>query len=248
MHVLVIGGSGMVGSHTVPHLTDRHTVRVLDPRPVEADGVTWVAGDARSPDDVGPAMKGIDGVVHMAAAIPRAKGYDPVANRTAFEVNVGSLHLALSLADAAGVRSFVHISTMSVFERYSHEPIDPATATPDATAPYGLTKRLGEQVVAALTPGLGLAACSLRLTYPTPDEDWPLWRSPEGGAPRIMTMRDRKAAITSLATSDLAAAIDRALDYRGPYRAFTVTADVAGVSVVPDDTPDVLGWQPVRVP
>lgn len=247
MHVLVIGGAGMVGSHVVPHLARRHTVRVLDPRPLDLDGVESVAGDARSPDDVAAALDGVDGVVHMAAAIPRAHGYDPVANRLAFEVNVGSLHLAMSLAAAAGARSFVHISTMSVFADYSERPIDPAAA-PDAVAVYGLTKRLGEQVVAALSPSLGLPACSLRLIFPTPDDDWPLWRSPEGFAPRTMHMRDGSdARIPPLAAADLAAAIDRALEWAGPYRPFTVTADVTGVSVVPDDTQAVLGWAPARV-
>ncbi|RIQ18375.1 NAD-dependent epimerase/dehydratase family protein [Jiangella rhizosphaerae] len=248
MHVLVIGGAGMVGSNVVPHLAERHTVRVLDRRPVTAGGVESVRGDARSPDDVRAALDGVDGVVHMAAAVPRADGYDPVANGLAFEVNVGSPHLAMSLAAAAGVRSFVHISTMSVFEAYSTRPVDPATAVPDAVAPYGLTKRLGEQVVAALSPSLGLPACSLRLIYPTPDADWPQWRSPEGHPPRPMRMRDGSGAqIPALAAADLAAAIDRALDWPGPYRPFTVTADVAGVSVVPDDTRAVLGWAPARV-
>ncbi len=247
MHVLVIGGAGMVGSNVVPHLAQRHTVRVLDQRPLDVGGVESVTGDARSPDDVAAAVDGVEGVVHMAASVPRAKGYDAAANRLAFEVNVGSLHLALSLAAGAGVRSFVHISTMSVFGDYATRPIDP-TAAPDAVDPYGLTKRLGEQVVAALSPALGLAACSLRLIFPTPDADWPLWRSPEGFPPREMRMHDGTGArIPPLAAVDLAAAIDRALAWTGPYRPFTVTADVAGVSVRPDDTQAALGWAPGRV-
>ncbi|TDD68326.1 NAD(P)-dependent oxidoreductase [Jiangella aurantiaca] len=247
MRVLVIGGAGMVGSNVVPHLAERHTVRVLDPRPVDVDGVESVLGDARSPDDVKAALDGVDGVVHMAAAVPRVLGYDPVANGLAFEVNVGSLHLAMSLAAAAGARAFVHISTMSVFEAYATRPVDP-TAAPDAIAPYGLTKRLGEQVVAALSPALELPACSLRLIFPTPDADWPQWRSPEGLPPRSMRMRDGSGApIPALAAADLAAAIDRALEWAGPYRPFTVTADIAGVSVVPDDTRAVLEWEPARI-
>lgn len=248
MHVLVIGGAGMVGSNVVPHLAQWHTVRVLDPRTVAAEGVESVTGDARSPADVAAALEGIDGVVHMAAAVPRAEGYDPSANRLAFEVNVASLHLALSLAAAAGVRSFVHVSTMSVFAEYMKRLVDP-TAAPDAVDPYGLTKRLGEQVVAALSPTLGLPACSLRLIFPTPDADWPQWRSPEGHPPREMRMHDGTGTrIPPLAATDLAAAIDRALAWTGPYRPFTVTADVDGGSIVPDDTQEALGWRPARVP
>ncbi|WP_053202092.1 NAD-dependent epimerase/dehydratase family protein [Jiangella muralis] len=246
MRVLVIGGAGMVGSNVVPHLAQQHTVRVLDPRTVTAEGVESVTGDARSPADVAAALEGIDGVVHMAAAVPRVGGYDPVANGLAFEVNVGSLHLAMSLAATAGARSFVHVSTMSVFGDYAARRIDP-TAAPDSGEVYGLTKRLGEQVVAALSPALKLPACSLRMIFPTPDADWPQWRSPEGFPPREMRMRDG-TPIPALAAADLAAAIDRALRWTGPYRPFSVTADVAGASIVPDDTQEALGWRPVRVP
>ncbi len=117
---------------------------------------------------------------------------------------------------------------------------------PDSDEVYGLTKRLGEQVVAALSPALGLPACSLRLIYPTPDADWPQWRSPEGHPPRPMSMRDG-TPIPALAAADLAAAVDRALAWTGAYRRFSVTADVAGRSIVPDDTHEALGWRPVRV-
>ncbi|PZF82923.1 NAD-dependent epimerase/dehydratase family protein [Jiangella anatolica] len=247
MKVLVIGGAGMVGSNVVPHLARRHTVRVLDPRPLDLDGVESVTGDARSPGDVAAALEGIDGVVHMAAAIPRLGTYEPVVNHLAFEVNVASPHLAMSLASTAGARSFVHVSTMSVFGDYATRPIDPA-GVPDSAEVYGLTKRLGEQVVAALSSSLGLAACSLRLIFPTPDADWPLWRSPEGHPPREMTMRDGSGRqIPALAAADLAAAMDRALEWPGPWRPFTVTADVSGVSVAADDTQAVLGWRPRQV-
>ena len=245
MHVLVIGGAGLVGGTVVPHLAARHRVRVFDRRPVEVDGVESVQGDVRSADDVAAAMSGIDGVVHLAAAFPTEHS-DAEGMRSAFEINVASLHLTAVTAAAAGASALVHISSMSVFADYAQRRVDTAAA-PDAVDPYGLTKRLGEQVLAALTPSFGMAVSSLRLVFPTTDELWPRWGSSQGGGgPRLMTMRDG-TPIASLAASDLAAAIDRALQYRGPYRAFAVTADVTGVSVVPDDTPEVLGWRPEQV-
>lgn len=246
MHVLVIGGAGLVGSTVVPHLAARHRVRVFDRRPVAVDGVESVVGDVRSAEDVRAAMKGVDGAVHMVAAFPTDHA-DAAAMRAAFEINVASLHLTAVTAAAARVSALVHISSMSVFAGYARRRVD-TTATPDATDPYGLTKRLGEQVLAALAPSLGLAVSSLRLVFPTTDEAWPEWVFSQGdGRPRVMTMRDG-TPIPSLAASDLAAAIECGLEYRGPYRAFSATADVTGVSVLPDDTPEVLGWRPIRVP
>lgn len=247
MLIVIIGGAGLLGSHSIPHLARSHQVRVLDQQPLDLPGVQCHRGDARSADDVAAAVAGADAVVHMAAAVPRRSAHDPAAVHAAFEVNVASIHLALTLAAAAGVRSFVHISTMSVFEGYRTELIDPA-GVPDATHAYGLTKRLGEQVCAAMAPTLGVAAASLRLVYPTPDADWPLWRSPvDDRPPGRMQMADGRA-IPGVAAVDVAAAIEAAAQYRGPYRPFLITADVEGVSVRPDDTPSVLGWSPTRVP
>ncbi|MBB5789065.1 NAD-dependent epimerase/dehydratase family protein [Jiangella mangrovi] len=246
MHVLVIGGAGLVGSTVVPHLAARHRVRVLDRRVADASGVESVVGDVRSADDVAAAVEGVDGVVHLAAGFP-TRHDDAAGMRAAFELNVASLHLTAVTAAAAGVSALAHVSSMSVFADYAKRRVD-TTAAPDAADPYGLTKRLGEQVLAALAPSLGMAVSSLRLVYPTTDEAWPEWASSQGGGrTRVMRMRGGPP-IPSLAASDLAAAIERALEYRGPYRAFSVTADVTGVSVVPDDTQSVLAWSPVRVP
>lgn len=247
MLMAIIGGAGLVGTFTVPWLARHHQVRVLDREPSPVAGVQSVVGDACSPDDVAAAVDGSDVVVHMAAVIPSHDRPDPAMVRAAFDVNVASIHLALNASAAAGVRSFVHISTMSVYEQYAKVTIDPAVP-PDATRPYGLTKRLGEQVCAAVAPGLGLAACSLRLVYPTADEHWPRWRAADDDhRPRTMRMRTGRQ-IPVLAASDLAAAVTAAAAYRGPYRPFTITADVEGVSVRPDDTGDVLGWRATRVP
>jgi nucleoside-diphosphate-sugar epimerase len=246
MRVLVIGGAGLVGSAVVPYLAARHRVRVFDRRPSEAGGVESVLGDVRSAAGLAAAMQGVDGVVHLVAAFPTDHA-DAAAMRAAFEINVASPHHTAGTAASAGASALVHISSMSVFAGYARRRVD-TTATPDATDPYGLTKRLGEQVLAALAPSLGPAVSSLRLAYPTTDEAWPRWAFSQGdGRPRVMTMRDG-TPIPSLAASDLAAAIERGLEYRGPYRAFSATADVTGVSVVPDDTRAVLGWEPKRVP
>ncbi len=246
MRITIIGGAGMLGTHVVPHLASRNQVRVLDRVPIEQVGGESLVGDARSTDDVAAAVAGSDAVVHMAAVIPHADTTEMAAIQGAFDVNVASIHLAMTQAAAAGVSTFVHISTMSVFADYRRYPIDP-TGIPECPDPYGLTKRLGEQVCAAMAPELGIAASSLRLIYPTPDADWPAWRPPRDRPPRSVTMDDG-SQIPGLAASDLATAIEAAAVYHGPHRAFTVTADVEGVSVLADDTPDVLGWRPHRRP
>jgi dTDP-L-rhamnose 4-epimerase len=76
--ILVTGGAGFIGSHTVDLLLEHgHQVRVLDrlqPR-VHPRGVPpWLSseaeliqGDVAEPDDVASALAGVEGVFHLAA-------------------------------------------------------------------------------------------------------------------------------------------------------------------------------------
>jgi dTDP-L-rhamnose 4-epimerase len=78
--ILVTGGAGFIGSHTVQALIGRgHRVRVLDnlePQ-VHAESAGWpahlhadaerIAGDVRNADAVAAALEGIDAVIHLAA-------------------------------------------------------------------------------------------------------------------------------------------------------------------------------------
>lgn len=79
MRVLVTGGAGFIGSHTVDLLlTQGYTVRVLDSLapPVHQDGVVpdyvpaeaeFLRGDVRDAEMWGRALKDIDAVIHLAA-------------------------------------------------------------------------------------------------------------------------------------------------------------------------------------
>ena len=79
MRILVTGGAGFIGSHTVDALLERgHTVRVLDALepPVHAnrerpeylaDDAELQVGDVRSREDWDTALKGMDAVFHLAA-------------------------------------------------------------------------------------------------------------------------------------------------------------------------------------
>src|SRR6185295_399740 len=77
-HILVTGGAGFIGSHTVDHLLARgYRVRILDnlqPRvhpkglpayvPPEAE---FMLGDVANRADMERALDGVDGVLHLAA-------------------------------------------------------------------------------------------------------------------------------------------------------------------------------------
>jgi len=193
-------------------------------------------------------MQGCDVVVHLAAVVPRNREGDADGDvQQAFAVNVASVHLSLQLAARAGVTRLIHISSMSVYHRYGREPVD-VTQPPDASKPYGLTKRLAEEVCKSSVHLPGLTVCSLRLAFPTPDADWPLWRPPHGRQQPTLRTRGDGIPLHALSASDLAGGLEAAIDYSGPYRAFCLLGDDDGRSVIGDDTATVLGWRPTRRP
>jgi dTDP-L-rhamnose 4-epimerase len=70
--ILVTGGAGFIGSHTVDALlVDGHRVRVLDIRPsddVHPD-TELIEGDIRDPGEVAAALDGVTAVCHLAAMV-----------------------------------------------------------------------------------------------------------------------------------------------------------------------------------
>jgi nucleoside-diphosphate-sugar epimerase len=237
VRVLVVGGSGYVAGLMLPRLRERHEIRVLDRRPAPP-GFDYVAGDATDLEVLLRAAEGVDAVMHCAMA-----GGDPEsANGTvdAFEVQVTSVHLTLRAAHEAGVPHVVHISSMSVYQDLQRRRLDESDP-PDATDVYGLTKRLGEQVCAAAAARWGLSINVLRLTWPTPDEVWPLWGRWE--EPFQWHAGDGRP-IQATAASDLTRAVLAALEYRDGLQIFTISGDRSAGLWSTAKARELLGWQP----
>ncbi|WP_348786490.1 NAD(P)H-binding protein [Leifsonia sp. NPDC080035] len=97
--VLVTGGTGNLGRHTVPLLSARGCgVRILTRHPrTAADGVEYAGGDTVAGDGLAEAMEGMDVVLHLAGG---PKG-DDVATRNVAEA-----------ARAAGVGHLLLISVI----------------------------------------------------------------------------------------------------------------------------------------
>ncbi|MCV0404447.1 MAG: NAD(P)H-binding protein [Chloroflexi bacterium] len=112
--IAVIGATGFVGCHLVPHLvTNGHRVIAIsrDGRrlPEWTDAVEARAGDVTK-QNLDAAVAGADAVVHLAA-IARETG-----GRTFDEVNVEGTRRAVAAAERAGVRRFVHLSALGVID------------------------------------------------------------------------------------------------------------------------------------
>src|SRR5262245_27784692 len=113
MKILIVGGSGIVGSLVAPLLAQAHTVRVFDRRPPAYDSVEYVSGDIGEYDALAQAVTGMDGLVYMAmGSLDWAETSGVIS---AFDINVKGVHLALRAAHQAGLTQAVYTSTMSVY-------------------------------------------------------------------------------------------------------------------------------------
>ncbi|WP_228554440.1 NAD-dependent epimerase/dehydratase family protein [Catenulispora pinisilvae] len=250
MRVLIVGGSGYVGSLIVPGLAEAgHLVRVLDPvEPAGDVAVEWACGSALDPAALSSALAGVDAVVFTALGPRGADGDFDV--RSSYETNVAAVHLTLAAAGAARVRRAVLISSISVFANVPTPVTDrllDERSVPDSADAYGLVKRLAETVAEAAAAVHQLTVSALRIAWPTTEAAWPLWALPIFDSPAEIRCLDG-TLLPSLAASDLASAVLAALDRSDPgFEAFHIVGDDgSGRCWSTAKARDLLGWQPRR--
>src|SRR5918996_958991 len=113
MRIAVIGATGFVGSHVVPHLVrEGHRVVAVSRGGRRmtgwGDAVDARAANVETGTGLGDALAGADAVVHLVA-IPRETG-----GRRFDAVNVEGTRRVVDAATAAGLRRMVHLSVLGV--------------------------------------------------------------------------------------------------------------------------------------
>ena len=153
---LVTGGAGFIGSHLVDSLLDSgHDVLVVDnfslgrrehlERASASGRLTVVDGDIRSKDDLRPVTDfAPDTVFHMAALhfIPYCNAHPDEA----LEVNVLGLDTVIRSVRGAPVETFVFPSSGAIYG-FGDSPW-PESAPPRPDEIYGISKWMGEQMMA----------------------------------------------------------------------------------------------------
>lgn len=234
MRLLLIGGSGDVGTLVIPHLRQQHALRVFDLRPPVDTNCEYVQGNVTDPEALARAAEGMDALVFMAMG---HKGFDTLeAEITAFDVSVKGVYLALRAAHLAGISHAVYTSTLSVYEDLfkTHIP-DEEIPTPDAMHFYGFTKRLGEEVCRNAVRAWGMSINALRLCHPVSEEQW-----------QELAHNGQMTCHTS--GSDLARALLAAIEYRDGFQTFIVTGDYEQKVSGMDKARRLLNWEPLTRP
>lgn len=233
MRIAIIGANGDVGRMILPTLAAHHDVRTIDINPSVHPEIEHVVASVLDFDDLLAAFDGQDVVVCLAMGAKLEWG-SPSWARSNLEINVVGLHLVASAATAAGAMSVVSASSMSVFRDWFAVGQD-EDATPDAIDAYGLSKRLGEEVLTAAASGDLPTAISLRLFGPVTDAEWDDLDPGDPDFPMFTS------------GSDVASAFLAAVEVRAPgHHILTVTGDADEHVLAWSRTRALIGWRPRR--
>lgn len=112
MRLAVTGGTGFVGGRLIEAaLAEGHTINALARRPQpERAGVGWIAGLLDDGAALDRLMTGADAIIHVAGVVN-------APDRAGFAAgNIDGTRAMLAAAERAGIRRFVHVSSLSARE------------------------------------------------------------------------------------------------------------------------------------
>ena len=162
---LVTGSAGFVGSNLVRALLARGcAVHGFDiaAAPFEDPKLRWFCGDVRNPDELRPALEGVDTVFHTAAMIATLTYAPRAFGEIVRGVNVEGTRNVIRLAQQQGVRRLVHTSsivTVPEDQRTGERESDSYSAARDL---YSTTKVESEQLVLQANGASGLLTAAIR--------------------------------------------------------------------------------------
>ncbi|MDP5121207.1 MAG: UDP-glucose 4-epimerase GalE [Spirosomaceae bacterium] len=180
MNILVTGGAGFIGSHTVVELHNAgHTPIIIDnfdnSEKTALQGIKNIIGkdvkyyeeDCRNQAAVEEIMKSenIDGVIHFAAH--KAVGESVQNPIKYYENNLISTLTLLKAMRSQGVKNLVFSSSCTVYGEPDTSPVTEETPRKPATSPYGNTKAMCEDFLRdAIASGEDMRLLSLRYFNP----------------------------------------------------------------------------------
>ena len=159
--ILVTGGLGFIGSHTVVELQNEgYNVVIIDDLSNSSekvlDGITAITGktpifeklDLKEKDKVEAFFKkhnDIKGVIHFAAS--KAVGESVKEPLLYYENNISTLVYILKELQKLPSASFIFSSSCTVYGQADELPITENAPVKQAESPYGNTKQIGEEII-----------------------------------------------------------------------------------------------------
>ncbi|MFV5697202.1 UDP-glucose 4-epimerase GalE [Flavobacterium sp. ZT3R17] len=180
MKILVTGGLGFIGSHTVVELQNEgFEVVIIDNLSNSSEevlkGIVAITGimpvfeklDLREKASVQDFFKrhsDVSGVIHFAAS--KAVGESVGNPLLYYENNINTLIYLLQELQQKPDSHFIFSSSCTVYGQAETMPINESASVKPAMSPYGNTKQIGEEIITDVTKVSGINAILLRYFNP----------------------------------------------------------------------------------
>lgn len=179
MNVLVTGGTGYIGSHTVVELLAKnHQVTVVDNlcnsdqsvveriEKIAKSPVVFKNIDVLKTDALASIMgnSSFDSVIHFAAL--KAIGASTQKPLEYYKNNIGGLISVIEAAQSAGINKLIFSSSATVYGDPDFVPITEDHPLKTTTNPYGETKQMAERIIQDICKATTLQAVILRYFNP----------------------------------------------------------------------------------
>jgi UDP-glucose 4-epimerase len=180
MKILVTGGLGFIGSHTVVELQNEgFEVIVIDNLSNTSlsvlDGIQNITGivpafeqiDLRDKQKINDFFKrhaDIEGVIHFAAS--KAVGESVVNPLLYYENNINALVYILQELEKKTTANLIFSSSCTVYGQAEIMPITEDSSVQTAISPYGNTKQIGEEIITDTAKATDINAILLRYFNP----------------------------------------------------------------------------------
>jgi UDP-glucose 4-epimerase len=180
MKILVTGGLGFIGSHTVVELQkEGYEVVIIDDLSNTSlkvmDGIEAISGIVPAFEKLDLREKGkvqdffqrhtdIEGVIHFAAS--KAVGESVENPLLYYENNINALVYLLQELQKKETANFIFSSSCTVYGQAEKMPITENAPIQVAMSPYGNTKQIGEEIITDTAKVTGINAILLRYFNP----------------------------------------------------------------------------------
>lgn len=179
MKILVTGGTGFIGSHTVVELTNAGFEPVIldnlsNSNRAVLDGIRHILGkvpkfyevDCRNEIALAEVFQNErpDAIIHFAAF--KAVGESVEKPLEYYDNNVGAMITLLKVMRKFNVKNFVFSSSCTVYGQPDHLPVTELSPDANAASPYGYTKVMCEQIIRDSSKVCGLNTAILRYFNP----------------------------------------------------------------------------------
>ena len=180
MKILVTGGLGFIGSHTVVELQNEgFEVVVIDNLSNSSEdvlkGIEAITGkkplfekldlrEKAAVQDFFQRHSDVKGVIHFAAS--KAVGESVGNPLLYYENNINSLVYLLQELEKKESANFIFSSSCTVYGQAETMPINEDSAVQPAMSPYGNTKQIGEEIITDVAKVSGINAILLRYFNP----------------------------------------------------------------------------------